>query len=53
MDKEVHSSASAGAGFILQMEGNLWPGTNIVKGDINVQNKMVSFLKIFSQEIST
>ena len=39
LDKEVQSAATGGAGFILQMNGNLWPGPNIVMGNINVQNK--------------
>ena len=39
LNKEVLSASTAGAGFILQMDGNLWPGENIVKGDLKIQNQ--------------
>ena len=47
LDKEVQNAATGGAGFILQMDGNLWPGQQIVMGDINVQNKNGKLLENF------
>ena len=33
------NATSEGAGLILQMDGNLWAGENIVMGDLKVQNQ--------------
>ena len=46
LNTEVQNAAVEGAGFILQMDGNLWAGENIMKGDLNIQNQNG---KIFEQ----
>ena len=38
LDAEVRDANKNGAGFICQMDGNLWAGPNIVKGDPHEQN---------------
>ena len=38
LDREVTNAIVAGAGFILQMDGNCHLGTDVIKGDLNVQN---------------
>ena len=38
LDKEVNNATSNGAGFILQMDGNLWAGKSIIKDDPRDQN---------------
>ena len=49
LNTEVQNAAVEGAGFILQMDGNLWAGENIMKGDLNIQNQNG---KIFEQFFS-
>ena len=39
LTQEVQSAAAGGAGLILQMDGNLWPGKDIVRGDLKEQNQ--------------
>ena len=39
LDKEVDEASSAGAGFILQCDGNLWAGEGLIPGDPRPQNK--------------
>ena len=38
LEREVNNAIVAGAGFILQMDGNCHLGPNYIKGDVNVQN---------------
>ena len=46
LNKEVQNAAKDGAGLIIQMDGNLWAGDRIIKGDLKVQNQNG---KIFEQ----
>ena len=39
LNKEVQNAAKDGAGLIIQMDGNLWAGDRIIKGDLKVQNQ--------------
>ena len=39
LDYEVWEASKAGAGFILQFDGNLWAGSKILPGDPRIQNK--------------
>ena len=39
INEETQKATSKGAGFILQMDGNLWAGEHIVPGDTNKQNQ--------------
>ena len=39
LNTEIHKAAAGGAGIIIQMDGNLWAGENIIKGDLRVQNQ--------------
>ena len=39
LDNEVLEAKKDGAGFILQFDGNLWAGENIVPGDPREQNR--------------
>ena len=38
IDKEVQNSPKNGAGIIIQIDGNLWAGSEIVEGYPNKQN---------------
>ena len=38
LEREVNNAIVAGAGFILQMDGNCHLGPKHIKGDVNVQN---------------
>ena len=38
LNKEVTSASKEGAAFVLQMDGNLWAGDKIIKGDPKKQN---------------
>ena len=38
LDKEVEEASKAGAGFILQCDGNLWAGDTVIPGDPRPQN---------------
>ena len=46
IDKEVDEAKRAGAGFILQFDGNLWAGDKIVPGDPRPQNKNGKYFDI-------
>ena len=39
LDDDVQQAAIAGSGFILQFDGNLWAGKDIIPGDPNIQNR--------------
>ena len=39
IEEEVISAWNSGSGFILQFDGNLWAGSDIIPGDPRVQNK--------------
>ena len=39
LNREVEEAAKAGAGFILQMDGNLWAGDKVIPGDPRPQNR--------------
>ena len=39
LDDDVQQAAIAGSGFILQFDGNLWAGKDIIPGDPNMQNR--------------
>ena len=39
LDKEVEEACKAGAGFVLQFDGNLWAGDNVIPADPRPQNK--------------
>jgi hypothetical protein len=39
LDKEVEEASKAGAGFVLQFDGNLWAGDKVIPGDPRPQNK--------------
>ena len=41
-----------GAALILQMDGNLWAGKNLIKGDVNRQNQNGKYFQTFLQENS-
>ena len=51
LDNEVENADFEGFGFILQMDGNLWAGPNIIPGDPNPKNKMVKCLLNFYSAI--
>ena len=39
LDEDVQQADISGSGFILQFDGNLWAGNEIIPGDPNKQNK--------------
>ena len=39
LDEDVQQAAIAGSGFILQFDGNLWAGNDIIPDDPNKQNR--------------
>ena len=38
LNEEVHKARTDGAAIIVQMDGNLWAGSKIIKGDPKTQN---------------
>ena len=38
LDDEVHKARVDGAAIVIQMDGNLWAGCDIIKGDPKTQN---------------
>ena len=44
---EVQNASKSGASLIIQMDGNLWAGDNIIKGDPNKQNQNGRLLEEF------
>ena len=47
LNKEVDNASKDGAAFVLQMDGNLWAGEGIIKGDPKKQNQNGKLLEIF------
>ena len=47
LDEEVHNAKMSGSAFILQFDGNLWAGNQIIPGDPRTQNKNGMFFKSF------
>ena len=39
LDSEIHKAKTDGAKMIIQMDGNLWAGRKIIKGDPKTQNR--------------
>ena len=47
LDEDVIAAKDAGAGFILQFDGNLWAGSGLVPGDPRPQNRNGKMFKEF------
>ena len=47
LDEEVAAADHSGSGFILQFDGNLWAGNNLIKGDPRPQNRNGKMLEEF------
>ena len=47
LEEEAICAWNSGAGFILQFDGNLWCGSDIIPGDPNTQNKNGRLFKDF------
>ena len=47
LDREVFEAENTGSGFLLQFDGNLWAGDEIVPGDPRAQNRNGKLLKQF------
>ena len=47
LDREVDEAKKSGSGFILQFDGNLWAGSNLIPGDPRPQNKNGKLLELF------
>ena len=47
LDDEVKAAKVSGAGFILQLDGNLWAGTGLIPGDPRPQNRNGKLFKEF------
>ena len=47
LDEEVHFAAITNAGFVLQFDGNLWAGSDIISGDPRIQNRNGKMFKSF------
>ena len=47
LDEEVYFAAIANAGFVLQFDGNLWAGSDIISGDPRTQNRNGKMFKAF------
>ena len=47
LNKETQNTTAEGASFILQMDGNLWAGSNIIKHDENKQNKNGKLFELY------
>ena len=39
IENEIHNASKNGAGIVIQIDGNLWAGEHIIKGDPNTQNR--------------
>ena len=51
LNKETQDACAKGAGFILQMDGNLWAGGTIISGDPNRQNQNGKFFENYLLKI--
>ena len=49
LDEEVFAARDSGAGFILQLDGNLWAGDKIISGDPTPQNRNGKLFEEFLQ----
>ena len=47
LDEDVSRANTSGSGFILQFDGNLWAGTEIIPGDPHKQNRNGKLFKEF------
>ena len=47
LDREVDEAKKSGSGFILQFDGNLWAGKELISGDPRPQNKNGKLLEQF------
>ena len=47
LDLEVAAAENQGTGFILQMDGNLWAGTQLIPGDPHDQNQNGKMFQMF------
>ena len=47
LDSEVVAAENNGTGLVIQMDGNLWAGDNIIPGDPNQQNKNGKLFEMF------
>ena len=47
LETEVENASNSGAAFVLQMDGNLWAGKDIIPGDPKEQNPNGKFFKQF------
>ena len=47
LDEDVLQASSSGSGFILQFDGNLWAGCDIIPGDPRPQNRNGKLFKEF------
>ena len=47
LDEEVNLASMTDAGFILQFDGNLWAGPDIIPGDQRMQNRNGKLFKNF------
>ena len=52
LDREVENASNSGAAFVLQMDGNLWAGKNIIKNDPKEQNQNGKYFEKFLQKHS-
>ena len=52
IEKEVQNSTKNGSGLVIQMDGNLWAGDNIVKGDPNKGNQNEKMFEKFLKRLS-
>ena len=53
LNLEAQKAACDGAGLIIQMDGNLWAGKGIIKGDPRKQNQNGKYFENFFIEKST
>ena len=47
LEEEALKASSSEAGFILQFDGNLWAGPNLVPGDPRAQNRNGKYFELF------
>ena len=52
MNREVKNASNNGAAFVLQMDGNLWAGKDIIKNDPRSQNQNGKYFEKFLNENS-
>ena len=52
LDREVENATNSGAAFVLQMDGNLWAGKNIIKNDPKDQNLNGKYFEKFLKKNS-